>query len=841
MFKGLKKLFVYEDPFRSQKKFRFPEEASESSRWDNLMRQKENNSNQKNEENNRGSNQNSLNDQNNTNKNNPDKSEEEAAQINVYKNLVGIIKNSQQAEAGNQSSKAEGQFTEISQNTKADDLKTINISKADVSKSPESTNADNSETPENTKADTSKSPESIKLNASESPQSIKSDASSPESINSDTSQLPANTKTDASDTPENSKSDDSGSRDSTKSEDELSSEDRKTENKGTQSSDCSKVGDTDTSDDNKGNGNKPRILKAKNIEELVKSKDTKDKKKKSGEGKEQKKVQENKQTSDISSDFKTCENDKTDARGKTSDKENNANKGNVELKNVSTSLDENIQYLENLYNLPTNKDLIIRKFNIAKRIPACIVYIDGMIDKLIVIQFALPQLMDEHSFRHYDFKCECPLDYIEKNVLTIHQMVRMKSYDEINPQIVSGLAVLFVDGCDECLVMESRGFERRGINPPVVEQVINGPQEGFTETLRTNVTQVRRIVKSENLVTEFEFISKKNNFLCAIMYMEGIANRKVVDEVKRRIKSLDVDYISGSGMLEQLIEDKPYMVFPQIVSTERPDRAASFLMDGKVVIICEGTPFALAMPIVFFDLFHTSEESNLRWQYGTFLRIVRLIGLLLAAFLPGMYTALILFHQEMIPTSLLSSIVASRVNVPFPTFLEILLMEFSFELIREGGIRVPGVTGNTLGIIGALILGQAAVEAGLVSPILIIIVAVSGLGSFAIPNYSLSLGIRIVRISFIVFGQIAGFYGISVAFTILLAFALNLKSFGVPFFAPVAPSTRSNMDKIIRGPVYDQVKRPDYLNTQDELRVGTKPRGWLAEVKGGASRNEQRG
>lgn len=608
-----------------------------------------------------------------------------------------------------------------------------------------------------------------------------------------------------------------------------------------------------------------RILRPKRIEELVKNKNiNKDSKIKRADedGREHKnsvniennkKETENIRTIDITSDFKICESneDNKDAKNSKNNKEDSntgekknggdaknetdKNKKGIKLKYVSKSLDENIGFLESFYNIPVNKDLIIKKFNIAKRIPACLVYVDGMIDKLIVTQFALPQLMDEHAFRHYDFECDCPLDYIEKNVLTIHQMCRMNSYEEINPQIVSGLAVLFIDGCDECLVMESRGFERRGIAPPATETVINGPQEGFTETLRTNITQVRRIVKSENLITEFEFISKKNNFLCAIMYMEGIANPRIVEEVKRRVKNLDVDYISGSGMLEQLIEDKPYMIFPQIVSTERPDRAASFLMEGKVIIICEGTPFALAMPIVFFDLFHTSEESNLRWQYATFLRIIRLMGLLLATFLPGMYTALILFHQEMIPTSLLSSIVATRVNVPFPTLVEILLMEFSFELIREGGIRVPGVTGNTLGIIGALILGQAAVEAGLVSPILIIIVAVSGLGNFSIPNYSLSLAIRIIRISFIIFGQIAGFFGISVAFTILCAFALSMKSFGVPFFSPVAPATRSNADKVVRAPYYEHVWRPDWLNTQDERRMGDKARGWKPDI-GGAQR-----
>jgi spore germination protein KA len=489
-----------------------------------------------------------------------------------------------------------------------------------------------------------------------------------------------------------------------------------------------------------------------------------------------------------------------------------------------------------IYHVPDNKDIIIREFNIDKRIPACLVSVDGMVDNNIINHFLLPELM--YTPVVDNFEGNCPLDFVERNVISINQVQRVRKYKEIIQQVLSGLTALFIEGCNECLIMESRGFEKRSVGPPSTETVVNGAHEGFTEAIRTNITLVRRIIKNEDLVTEFHFISKTNNFLCAVMYVEGITNPKIVEEVKRRIKSLDIDYISGSGMLEQLIEDKPGMIFPQVITTERPDRVASFLMDGKVAIICEGTPFALAMPITFFDLFHTSEESNLRHQYATFLRVIRIAGILIAALLPGMYTALILFHQEMIPTALLYSIVASRAAVPFPTIVEILLMEFSFELIREGGIRVPGVTGNTLGIIGALIMGQAAVSAGLVSPVLIIIVAVSGLGSFAIPNYSLSLAVRIVRFLFIIFGFIGGFYGISVCFTIIMALALGMKSFGVPFFSPVAPQTRSNKDKIIRGPLYQQNMRPDYLNPQDTRRMAEEPRGWTADYKGGGQGNE---
>lgn len=590
-----------------------------------------------------------------------------------------------------------------------------------------------------------------------------------------------------------------------------------------------------------------RIIKPIPVKKLVKTVNDEGKKKDSTEKSQESNNEEDTGhkglTKNKDNDTESNENQKKENSGGSNkkDKKGNSQNDSPEQKEndikVSSSIDENINILKDIFHLPVNQDVIIREFKIAREIEACVVFIDGMVDKSIIIQFTLPQLMDPCALD--GFEGECPIDFLEKNVLSIHQVVRMDNYQEIVPQVLSGLTVVFIDGCDECLVMESRGFEKRDISVPSTETVVNGAQEGFTENLRTNITLIRRIVKNEALVTEFKIISKTNNIIAALLYMEDITNKKIVDEIKRRVDSLNIDYISGSGMLEQLIEDKSLMLFPQVISTERPDRVASFLMDGKVALVCEGTPFALAMPITFFDLFHTSEDSNLRWQYGTFLRIVRLIGTLLALLLPGLWTALILFHQEMIPTSLLASIVISRTPVPFPFIVEFLLMEFSFELIREGGIRVPGITGNTLGIIGALILGQSAVSAGLVSPSLIIIVAVTGLGSFTIPNYSLALSVRIARFLLIGFGAFAGLYGVSVGFVILCALSLGMKSFGVPFFTSIAPETKSSRDKIIRGPLHNQNQRPDYLNTQNEKRMGDNPRGWVTSKPGGDRGNDQ--
>lgn len=496
---------------------------------------------------------------------------------------------------------------------------------------------------------------------------------------------------------------------------------------------------------------------------------------------------------------------------------------NMPSATVFKNIASNKKYIEEIFSMPRNQDLIIREFKMARKTKAFLVFVDGMVDKTSINQLILPQLMRPENFN--DFSGTCPIDYIKDSVLSISEITKATNFNEIKPQILNGLSVLFIDDCSEALMMETRGFEKRNIDRPITEQVVKGSQEGFTENLRTNITLLRRIIKNEKLITEIIPTGKLNKVNSAIIYIEGITNPKIVEEVRRRITEIDTDFIAGNGMLEQLIEDNYLMPFPQVVSTERPDRAASFLVEGQVVIITEGDPFALAAPVTFYRLFHSSEDSMLRWQYGTFLRIIRFIGVMSALLIPGLYVALVLYHHQMIPTPFLESIVKSREAVPFPTIVELLLMEIAFELVREGGVRIPGVIGQTLGIVGALILGQVAVQAGLVSPILIVIIALTGLGSFTMPNYSMALAVRIIRFIFVFGGAIAGFYGISLAFILIASMACYMKSFGVPFLAPVAPSAKINPDSIIRQPLFNQSMRSDPFNTPNRKRNGKKQRG----------------
>ncbi len=494
---------------------------------------------------------------------------------------------------------------------------------------------------------------------------------------------------------------------------------------------------------------------------------------------------------------------------------------------VSKKLQINLEKIKNKLNFPTNQDVVIREFKILQQSDAFIVYVEGMVDDNTVNNYILRQLLGKHNI-NTGIKTDMT-DYITNNLLATNQVTTESGYTEIIKQILDGLTALFIDKSDLCILIKSRGFEKRAVSQPVNETVIRGPHEAFIEDLRTNITLVRRIIHNKNLLTETIPVGSVNNIACAILYIKGIANPKIIKEVKRRINSIDIDYISSDGALDQLIEDHPLAILPQILNTERPDRTASFLMEGRVAIIVDGAPNASIVPATLFDMMHTPEDYSLRWQYGTFMRIIRIISATLATFLPGLYLASILYHHEMIPTELLASLVKARENIPFPVVIEILLMEISWELIREAGIRMPGVLGQTLGIIGAVILGEAVIAAGLVSPILIIIVAITGLANLVIPNYSLGFGIRILRFVFVLLGATAGFYGIAVGIFIFGGLACSMKSFGVPYLSPVAPKAKVSPDVTLRMPTWLQRERPDIVNPKQRGRSGRIVRGWVEQ------------
>ncbi len=496
---------------------------------------------------------------------------------------------------------------------------------------------------------------------------------------------------------------------------------------------------------------------------------------------------------------------------------------------ISKDLSENLDYIKKIFNIPVNGDLILREFDIIvknKAIPAFMVFVDGMTDRKVINDDILQPLM-VLSNMNIKSDTESVADYIRNHILPHNQLKELKEHRAIIDEVNYGGCGIYVDGIDTAFAADVKGWEHRGVDKPSTELVIRGPNEGFTEQLRINTSLIRRIIKDEDLIVENTLIGRRSKTPCSLLYIKDITNDSLVNEVRRRLKGIKTDYLIDSGELEQLLEDNTFLPAPQIIATERPDRVASQLSEGKVAVVMNGSPFVLVMPATLPALFHSPEDSYLRFPYGSFLRIIRFMGIIISLVLPGLYMAITNYHQEMIPTDLLFSIEAARESVPFPSIVEILIMEIAFELIREAGIRIPGAIGQTLGIIGALILGQAAVAANIVSPILIIIVAVTGLGSFAIPNFSMAIAFRILRFGFIALGTMAGFLGIAAGLFVYGLILVDAKSFGVPFLVPFGPKTTGALaDVLTREPIWKQERRPDFLNTKDETKQPKISRAW---------------
>lgn len=499
---------------------------------------------------------------------------------------------------------------------------------------------------------------------------------------------------------------------------------------------------------------------------------------------------------------------------------------------VSGSLKDNKEVIQALYGLPQNKDIIVRDFvtNTVPEIHGFAVFVDGLVDK--AVQDVLFQALIRFSHRPAPSGADKLVRLVKESLLPGNQVTVKALFKDILDGVNHGDTAIFLEGCYQAVLVETKGWEHRGIERPVNEQAIRGPQEAFSETLRANTALVRKLILNENLTTEFFRVGERSKSFTAIMYLRNLANPDLVAEVKRRLESIKVDYLVDSGVLEQFIEDNPYNLNPTILATERPDRVAQKITEGRVAIFCDGTPYVLVVPSTMYEQLHSGEEMYLRWQFGTFVRYLRVLAFLAAFLLPGLYLSVVLYHHEMLPTELLLTIAGNREKVPFPSVVEVLLMEFSFELIREAGLRIPGVMGSTIGIVGALILGQAAVQANIVSPILVILVAVTGLASFAIPYYSLAFSLRLYRFLYIALGATMGVFGIAFGLFVQTILTANLKSFGVPYLAPGGPRTASGADTVTRLPVFFHEKRPDYVNPLDITREPEVSRGWIKDRGG---------
>ncbi len=457
-----------------------------------------------------------------------------------------------------------------------------------------------------------------------------------------------------------------------------------------------------------------------------------------------------------------------------------------------------------------NSDLILRSFRIGGRLMALAAFLNGMADEDQINDFILKPSMRRGCMD--EAEGDMP-QFMVENVFAMQEAELSSSWTQMKTAVEEGRTAVFLEGETQAVLMDTRGYDSRSVEKPANENVILGPHEGFTENIRTSITLLRRIVKTDDFVVEFRKSGGKNNNRIAIAYREGVANRTLVNEVKRRFTRIDTLMVLSIGTLEQLTEAHPFSPLPQSLSTERPDRVAAHIMQGHVAVLCEGSPIANVMPATIFTIMSSGEDAYLRQPVGSIVRIIRYVGAFLSIIMPAYFLALSLHHQGLLSSEVLSTVVASRNMVFLPLAVEMLFLLFLFQLLREATISAPGAMGQSIGIIGGLLLGQAAVSANIVSKVVLIVVALAGLGNFTIPDYSTQIAASYYRIALVIAAWMGGLLGVLSAVLLTVATLAGLKSYGVPFLSPVSPKTYAKGHVFVRGRVTMHTRPADTMNT----------------------------
>jgi spore germination protein len=469
-----------------------------------------------------------------------------------------------------------------------------------------------------------------------------------------------------------------------------------------------------------------------------------------------------------------------------------------------------------------SSDLSYRELKINSTNSAMILYIDGLVDmNRMELNVINPLLKNNLDFLQIP---ELTLDQILEEINSA-QVKQGETFQEVIDHVLSGGTVLLINGYKQSLFISEQAWEQRSVDEPVSEAVVLGPREGFTENIRTNTSMIRRRLKTTKLKFESIKIGKLSKTEVVITYLDSIAQQSIVEEVRSRLNEINIDAIEESGYILEFIEDNPYSLFPQVLQTERPDRVVGSLLEGRIGIIVENSPFALIVPVTFFQMMNSPEDYYGRFIMTSFIRFIRYLFLLVAMLFPAIYIAVTTFHHELLPTNLLFSVAASREKVPFPAVIEALLMEITFEALREAGLRLPRPIGSTVSIVGALVIGQAAVEAGIVSAPLVIVVSTTGIASFMFPSYPLTGAIRLLRFLMIFLAATLGFYGILLGVLFILVHLVQLRSFGVPYLSPIAPFNFNNLkDIFIRAPWWKMNERPEQVGKKNLMRLGPRKR-----------------
>ncbi|MDD2234426.1 MAG: spore germination protein [Desulfitobacteriaceae bacterium] len=499
---------------------------------------------------------------------------------------------------------------------------------------------------------------------------------------------------------------------------------------------------------------------------------------------------------------------------------------NLGTKDISARLSKDLEKNESVFQqaLGNSPDVIFRYLSIGKqKVRAVLIFISGLADTASIAENILKSLTYEIRCEDLNGAEQLNLALIKENILSNAEIAEENSFEQLLKHILLGDTVLLIDSLEIAIVIfarSSQGF--RAVGEPVSEALIRGPREGFIEKLQINRSMIRRKLRSPKLKFQELTIGEISQTQVCISYLDGIADKQLVSEVLERLSRIKIDGILESGYIEELIQDAPYSPFPTVRTTERPDTVAACLLEGKVAILVDGTPYVIVVPGTFIEFLQVNEDYYQSYIFVLGIRILRYLSFFITLFLPSMYVAILTFHQEMLPSTLALSLSATRQGIPFPAFVEALIMEVAFEILREAGLRLPRPVGQSVSIVGALVIGDAAVKAGLVSPAMVIIVATTAIASFTIPGFSLGLAIRLLRFPIMILSASLGLYGLIVAGFALFVHMSTLRSFGVPYLAPIAPANwPGQKDVFLRAPWWAMTTRPLDTGHQDFMREKT--------------------
>lgn len=488
-------------------------------------------------------------------------------------------------------------------------------------------------------------------------------------------------------------------------------------------------------------------------------------------------------------------------------------------------------------------DFRSREIEVFGERPATLFYLCSLVDKDSISQDVIQPLLKAPSECNVkEVSLETISELIIKKSL-YHAEVQMKNeLSSAVTDLLRGNTILLIDGIQNAVIINTKKVDKRSISQPDTEQVIRGPRDGFIESLETNIALLReRIPIPDFKVKSIEIGSLTKSSVC-LFYIDGIANPSLIKDVEERLSRIDIDRILDAGYIEQFIQDNPRSPFPQVKNTERPDVAVGNLLEGRAVLMVDGSPFALIVPATFIMFYQSSEDYNERTNMMSIIRFIRLVSIVFSLITPSAYVAVISYHPELIPTAFSVAITSGRAGVPFPAVVEVFVMEAAMEILREATVRMPKQVGGALSIVGVLVVGQAAVMAGFVSPITVVVIAITTIGSFSTPAYSMATGFRMLRFPLLFLTGVLGIYGLVLGLILIANHLISLRSFGVPYFSPLSPMNWGGLrDTIIRAPLRWLIDRPEELVVSDKQRVKNPEEIPTTNPLGPENQNSERG